>query len=164
MTHLGLPQGNHVVEKAAKDLKKKGVRHPLLLFAISMNNLTQNWTYNYSLWSWLRYFVMLHLGGLQNLQCFILNFAGNESLMAEMSERALSAARPDAASDIAQCILSLVNPSSSKWIWMSKKAFLLWTSVLFRARLIGVWLVLILYSLHGMKLLSGKCFHVYVDG
>ncbi|XP_064948181.1 uncharacterized protein LOC103987357 [Musa acuminata AAA Group] len=49
-----------------------------------------------------------------SLEEAIDDILGNESLMAEMSERAPSAARPDAASDIAQCILSLVNPSSSK--------------------------------------------------
>lgn len=39
---------------------------------------------------------------------------GNEALMAEMSERALKAAKPGASADIAQHILSLVESSVSK--------------------------------------------------
>ncbi|XP_008809180.2 UDP-N-acetylglucosamine--N-acetylmuramyl-(pentapeptide) pyrophosphoryl-undecaprenol N-acetylglucosamine transferase-like [Phoenix dactylifera] len=38
---------------------------------------------------------------------------GDESLMAEMSEKAMRAARPNASSDIAKCILSLVEHSSA---------------------------------------------------
>ncbi|XP_042468480.1 UDP-N-acetylglucosamine--N-acetylmuramyl-(pentapeptide) pyrophosphoryl-undecaprenol N-acetylglucosamine transferase [Zingiber officinale] len=48
-----------------------------------------------------------------SLEDAIDNILGNESLMAEMSERALSAARPEAAVDVAKCIISLINSTSS---------------------------------------------------
>ena len=49
---------------------------------------------------------------LMSIIC-ILNFTGNENLMAEMSEKARRAARPNASSYIAKYILSLVEQSSA---------------------------------------------------
>lgn len=51
--------------------------------------------------------------------CFIFCFmfgivTGDENLLAEMSERALKAAKPDASAEIAKHILTLVNLSAVK--------------------------------------------------
>ncbi|XP_020252389.1 uncharacterized protein LOC109829744 [Asparagus officinalis] len=52
--------------------------------------------------------------GSRSLEIAIDEVLGNEDLMAEMSEKALRAARPNASADIAKCILSLVKVSSPK--------------------------------------------------
>jgi hypothetical protein len=43
-----------------------------------------------------------------------LNGAGNEELREEISEKALSVAKPNASMDIAKCILSLISISAAE--------------------------------------------------